>query len=130
MQYSDKVLKHFKNPHNQGVIKNADAEGQVGNPVCGDVMKMYLKIRKQKTENRQQEYIENIKFETLGCAAAIAVSSIVTDMAKGMTLDKAMELTKDDVIKELSGLPEAKIHCSMLGVDALKEAIKNFKNQN
>ena len=131
MQYSDKVLKHFKNPHNQGVIKNADAEGQVGNPVCGDVMKMYLTVnRRQTTDGRQQDYIKNIKFETLGCAAAIAVSSIVTDMAKGMTLDKAMKLTKDDVVKELSGLPEAKIHCSMLGVDALHAAIDNFRKNN
>ena len=131
MQYSDKVLKHFKNPHNQGVIKDADAVGQVGNPVCGDVMKMYLSVnRRQTTDNRQQEYIEDIKFETLGCAAAIAVSSIVTDMAKGMTLDKAMKLTKDDVVKELSGLPEAKIHCSMLGVDALHMAIDNYKQNS
>ena len=128
MQYSEKVIKHFKNPHNQGVIKDANAIGQVGNPVCGDVMKMYLKISPSPNEGEGRgEVIKAIKFETLGCAAAIAVSSIVTDMAKGMTLDKAMELTKDDVVKELSGLPEAKIHCSMLGVDALHMAIENYK---
>ena len=132
MQYSNKVIEHFKNPHNQGVIKDADAEGQVGNPVCGDVMKMYITVsRQQETDNRKEEYIKDVKFETLGCAAAIAVSSMVTDMAKGMTLDKAMELTKDDVVKELSGLPETKIHCSMLGVDALHAAIKNYqKSEN
>ncbi|MCK5061640.1 iron-sulfur cluster assembly scaffold protein [Candidatus Parcubacteria bacterium] len=131
MQYSGKVIEHFKNPRNQGVIKDADAVGQVGNPVCGDVMKIYISVnRRQTTDGRQQDYIENIKFETLGCAAAIAVSSILTDMVKGMTLDKAMKLTKDDVVKELEGLPEAKIHCSMLGVDALKQAIKNYRHEN
>ena len=130
MQYSGKVLEHFKNPRNQGVIKDADAVGQVGNPVCGDVMKIYLKISPSPNEGEGRgEVIKNIKFETLGCAAAIAVSSILTDMAKGMTLDKAMKLTKDDVVKELEGLPEAKIHCSMLGVDALHAAIKSYRSK-
>ncbi len=119
MQYTEKVIEHFKDPHNQGVIDDADAVGQEGNPVCGDVMKMYLKI--------EGEIIKDIKFETLGCAAAIAVSSIMTDIAKGMKLDKALALTKDDVVKALGGLPEAKIHCSMLGVDALHKAIKNYQ---
>lgn len=119
MPYTQKVIDHFKNPHNQGEIKNADAVGQEGNPVCGDVMKIYLKIKDDK--------IEDIKFETLGCAAAIAVSSIVTELAKGKTLDKALELSKDDVIKELGGLPETKVHCSMLAIDALQQAVNNYK---
>lgn len=119
--YSDKVLSHFKHPHNQGVIKNADAVAQVGNPVCGDIMKMYLKIADNK--------IKDIKFETLGCAAAIAVSSAVTDIAKGKTLEQALAIKKDDVIKDLGGLPAVKVHCSMLGVEALHLAINNYKNK-
>ena len=118
MLYTEKVMNHFKNPHNQGIIDDADAVGQEGNPVCGDVMKIYLSIKENK--------IDDIKFETLGCAAAIAVSSMLTDMAKGMTLDDALKLGKDDVVKELGGLPDAKIHCSMLGVDALHQAINNY----
>ncbi len=119
--YTQKVLDHFKNPHNQGSIDNADAVGQEGNPVCGDVMKIYLKI--------EDNIIEDIKFETLGCAAAIAVSSVLTDMVKGKTLKKALSMTKNDIIKNLGGLPNAKIHCSMLGVDALHKAIKKYINK-
>ncbi|MDD5290883.1 MAG: iron-sulfur cluster assembly scaffold protein [Patescibacteria group bacterium] len=119
MSYSKKVLKHFKNPHNQGVIKNADAVGKVGNPTCGDVMKIYIKVKDNK--------IKNIKFETLGCAAAIAVSSALTDMVKGKTIEEALKVTKDKIVKDLGGLPPVKIHCSMLGVEALHEAIKNYK---
>jgi len=119
MIYSKKVLNHFKNPHNQGVIKNADAVGKVGNPSCGDVMKIYLKIKGNK--------IEDIKFETLGCAAAIAVSSALTDMVKGKTIEKALKVTKDMIVKDLGGLPPVKIHCSMLGVEALHEAIKSYE---
>ncbi len=123
MIYSDKVLEHFKHPHNQGSIKNADAIGEVGNPVCGDVMKIYLKIK--------DNIIKDIKFETLGCAAAIAVSSALTDIVKGKTLDEAIKITKDDIVEDLGGLPASKIHCSMLGVEALQAAIKNYKdNQN
>ncbi|MDD5071484.1 MAG: iron-sulfur cluster assembly scaffold protein [Patescibacteria group bacterium] len=121
MSYSKKVLKHFKNPHNQGVIKNADAVGKVGNPTCGDVMKIYIKVKDNK--------IKDIKFETLGCAAAIAVSSALTDMVKGKTIDQALKITKDKIVKNLGGLPPVKIHCSMLGVEALHEAIKNYKNK-
>ncbi len=118
MTYTKKVLEHFKDPHNQGAIKDADAVGEVGNPTCGDVMKIYLKIEDNK--------IEDIKFETLGCAAAIAVSSVFTDMVKGKTIEEALEITKDDIVNDLDGLPETKIHCSMLGVEALHEAIKNY----
>lgn len=119
MLYTEKVLEHFKNPHNQGSIPDADAVGQEGNPVCGDVMKVYLKIK--------NDVIEDIKFETLGCAAAIAVSSAMTDMAKGKTLDEVMKMTKDDIVNDLGGLPVQKVHCSMLGVDALHQAIKKYR---
>jgi nitrogen fixation protein NifU and related proteins len=119
--YTDKVMDHFKSPRNQGVIDNADAVGQKGNPTCGDVMKIYLKID-------DEGVINDVKFETLGCAAAIAVSSALTDMVKGKTLDEALEITKDDVVTDLGGLPAPKIHCSMLGVDALRSAIKDYKN--
>ena len=116
MPYSKKVIQHFKNPKNQGVIKNADVVGETGNPVCGDVMKMYLKIKDNN--------IEDIKFETLGCAAAIAVSSSLTEIVKGKTLDKALKITKD------GGLPVPKIHCSMLGIEALHKAIKDYNKSH
>ena len=124
MPYSQKVLDHFKNPRNQGSMKNPDAVAKEGNPVCGDVMKMYLKIGREKSG---EEFIEDIKFETLGCAAAIAVSSALTEIAKGKTLSEALKLTKDDIVEGLGGLPAPKIHCSMLGVDALRKAIKNYQ---
>jgi len=122
MTYSKKVLEHFKNPHNQGAIKDADAVGKVGNPTCGDVMKIYLKIENDK--------IKDIKFETLGCAAAIAVSSALTDMVKGKALGKALKITKDQIVKELGGLPPIKIHCSMLGIEALHKAIESYKDKS
>ena len=123
MPYSQKVLEHFKNPRNQGSMKNPDAVGKEGNPVCGDVMKMYLKIGRKKSG---EEFIEDIKFETLGCAAAIAVSSALTEIAKGKTLDEALKINKDNIVEDLGGLPAPKVHCSMLGVDALHKAIKNY----
>ena len=129
MQYTKEVIQHFKSPHNQGTIKDASAIAEEGNPVCGDVMKIYLKIDKKPTKSNSQnkeEYIKDIKFETLGCAAAIAVSSALTDIAKGMTLSEALKLSKDDVIKSLGGLPTTKIHCSMLGVDALHSAVVKY----
>lgn len=121
MIYSEKVLEHFRNPKNQGSMADADAVGQDGNPVCGDVMKIYLKIKEGK--------IEDIKFETLGCAAAIAVSSALTEMVKGMTLAEAKQVTKDKVVEDLGGLPVAKVHCSMLGVDALYKAIEDYEGK-
>ena len=121
MIYTQKVLDHFKSPHNQGSISDADAVGKVGNPQCGDVMKIYLKI--------EDDIIRDIKFETLGCAAAIAVSSALTDMVKGKTLDEAMQITKDNIVNDLGGLPAVKIHCSMLGVEALHKAIKEFRSK-
>lgn len=119
--YTQKVMDHFRNPHNQGSISDADAVGQEGNPVCGDVMKIYLKI--------EEDVIKDVKFETLGCAAAIAVSSDLTDMVKGKTLDEALAITKDDIVNDLGGLPPVKVHCSMLGVDALQQAIKSYKER-
>ena len=120
--YSKKVLDHFKNPRNQGEMKDANAVAQKGNPVCGDVMKIYLKVNDDKV-------IEGVKFETLGCAAAIAVSSLMTEYIKGMTVEEAKKVTKDDIVKEADGLPPAKIHCSMLGVDAALAALKNYEEK-
>ena len=132
MQYSKKVIEHFKNPHNQGKIKDADAYRQVGNPSCGDVMKIYLKIKKNSpvAGKRGVNVIKDIKFETLGCAAAISVSSALTDMVKGKTLSEAMKITKDKIVKNLGGLPPVKVHCSMLGVEALRQAIEKYENKN
>lgn len=124
MQYTKKVLDHFKNPRNQGRIKGADVIGQVGNPTCGDVMKIYLKIAKDK---KNQEIIKDIKFETLGCAAAIAVSSAFTDMIKGKTVARSLAITKDQIVKSLGGLPPVKVHCSMLAVEGLHQAIEKYQ---
>lgn len=127
MQYSKKVLEHFLHPHNQGVIKNPDGVGVVGNPVCGDIMRIYIKVGKNK---KKQEIIKDIKFETLGCGAAISTSSMVTDLAKGKTLEEAMKITRKNVADELQGLPPIKMHCSNLAADALHEAIKNYKTKS
>lgn len=131
--YTKQVLKHFQNPHNQGKMKNPTTIGKAGNPICSDTMAIYIKlkdsslIKNSQGSDLNKSVIEDIKFETLGCAAAIASSSVLTDLAKGKTLEKAMQITKEDVIKKLGGLPEHKIHCSLLAVDALKDAIKNLK---
>lgn len=124
--YSKKVIKHFTAPHNQGVIKNPDGVGVVGNPVCGDLMKIYIKVKKNKSK---KEVISDIKFETLGCASAIATSSMVTDLAKNNTLEDAKKITRNDVAEALEGLPPAKMHCSNLASDALGEAIKDYENK-
>jgi nitrogen fixation NifU-like protein len=117
--YNKKVLKYFLNPKNRGKIKNPNGVGMVGNPVCGDLMKIYIKVSKD-------EIIENIGFETLGCVAAVASSSITTEMAKGKTLKQALKIKKDDIVKELTGLPKEKVHCSVLANQALKKAIENY----
>ncbi|MEM7819259.1 MAG: iron-sulfur cluster assembly scaffold protein [Candidatus Aenigmatarchaeota archaeon] len=119
--YSEKMLKLFRNPHNMGKIKNADGIGRVGNPVCGDVMYLYIKVKKNK--------ITDIKFETFGCAAAIATSSVITDLAKNKKIEDALKITKDDVAKEVGGLPPIKMHCSLLAIDALRAAIKDYKEK-
>ncbi len=123
--YSDKVLEHFKNPRNMGDMKDADAVGEVGNPVCGDLMAIYIKVG----EKDGSEIIEDISFQTFGCAAAIATSSMVTELAKGKTLDKALEITRNDVAESLDGLPPIKMHCSNLAADALIDSIKNYREK-
>ncbi len=110
-------------PHNQGEMKNPSGVGIVGNPTCGDVMKIYIKVKKKKKE----EVIEDIKFETLGCASAIATSSMVTDLAKGKTLTDALKITRDDVAEALEGLPPIKMHCSNLSSEALTAAIEDYR---
>jgi nitrogen fixation NifU-like protein len=122
--YSDKVLEHFKNPRNVGEIENADGVGRVGNPVCGDLMWIYLKIAKNE---KDEEIIEDIKFKTFGCGSAVSTSSMITEMAKGMTLDEAYKITRQNVADELDGLPPIKMHCSNLAADALKAAIDNYR---
>jgi nitrogen fixation NifU-like protein len=119
--YSKTVMDHFKNPRNVGEIKDADGVGEVGNPICGDMMKISIKI--------DNESIEDIKFLTFGCGAAIAVSSAVTEMAKGKSLDDAKKITKKSVAEALEGLPKNKLHCSNLGADALQMAIKDYEDR-
>jgi nitrogen fixation protein NifU and related proteins len=124
--YTKKVIEHFSRPHNQGRMKNPDGVGMVGNPVCGDLMKIYLKIKKN---SKKEEYIQDIKFETLGCAAAIATSSMVTELAKGKSLQVAQKITRANVAKALEGLPPIKMHCSNLAADALKKALENYQSK-
>ena len=123
-QYSDKVLDHFKNPRNVGEIEEADGVGQVGNPVCGDLMWIYIKVGKN---DDGEEIIEDLKFKTFGCGSAVATSSMITEMAKGMTLDEAYKISRQDVADELDGLPPIKMHCSNLAADALQAAINNYR---
>jgi len=122
--YSKKTLANFTNPKNYGKLKNPDGVGKVGNIVCGDVMYLYIKLDKDKKK------IKDIGFETFGCVAAIATSSQITELAKGKTLKYAMDIKKDDIVKSLGGLPPIKIHCSILAVDALVEAIYNYLQKN
>ncbi len=119
--YSDKVMEHFSNPRNIGEIENADGVGEVGNPVCGDMMSFYIKVEDDK--------ISDIKYKTFGCVAAIAVSSMVSEMALGKTLAEAKTITKKSVAESLDGLPKEKLHCSNLGADALAKAIEDFENK-
>jgi len=119
--YSQKVMEHFRNPHNVGELEDPDGVGQVGNPQCGDVMRIGIKVHEDR--------IADIRFQTLGCAAAIATSSMVTDLAKGKTLDEAAKISRDDVAQELDGLPANKMHCSNLAADALREAIKDYRER-
>jgi nitrogen fixation NifU-like protein len=125
--YSKKVMEHFKNPHNQGVIKDATIVGESGNPLCGDVMKLYIKVDKKKIKGKETEYIKDIKFETLGCAAAIATSSMITDLVKGKPIEEADKITKADIAESLGGLPPIKLHCSVLAVEALRKAMQEYK---
>ena len=124
--YNKDVMDHFMNPRNVGTIKNADGVGETGNPTCGDIMKMYIKVGKN---TKGEEYIEDIKFQTFGCGAAVATSSKTTEMMKGKTIKEAKALTNGDVAKELGGLPEVKMHCSNLAAHALHDAIKDYESK-
>lgn len=119
--YSEKVMDHFMNPRNVGDMEDADGVGTEGNPTCGDAMKIYIKVK--------DGIIMDAKFKTFGCGAAIAVSSMVTEMVKGKTLDEALAISKEAVANELGGLPPQKMHCSNLGADALKKAIEDYKSR-
>ena len=119
--YSKKVMEHFINPKNVGIIENPDGYGKVGNPVCGDLMEIFIKVK--------DDIIDDIKFKTFGCGSAIATSSMVTELAKGKNIDEAMKITRNDVADELDGLPPQKMHCSNLAADALQEAIKDYKKK-
>lgn len=121
--YTKKVIEHFKHPHNYGKIKNPDGLGKAGNIVCGDEMWLYIKIGKNK---KGQEIIKDIKFQTYGCLAAIATSSVITDIVKGKTIEQALSINRQQVVKKLGGLPPIKLHCSLLAVDALLEAIHDY----
>jgi len=121
IDYTEKVKDHFFNPRNVGEIKDADGVGTVGNPSCGDIMTIYIKVEDEK--------IKDIKFKTFGCAAAIASTSMATEMVKGKTLEEAKKLTRDDVAKELGGLPAIKMHCSNLAADALRKAIDDYRSK-
>jgi nitrogen fixation NifU-like protein len=120
--YTDKVMEHFSNPRNIGEIENADGVGEVGNPVCGDMMSFYINVKDDK--------IADIKFKTFGCVAAIAVSSMVTEMAMGKSLAEAKKITKKSVAESLDGLPKEKMHCSNLGADALAKAIEDYEGKH
>ena len=130
-QYSEKVMENFRHPKNVGKIKDADGVGEVGNAVCGDILNLYIKVGKRKNKDgKTEEYLKDIKFNTLGCAAAIAVSSMVTQMAKGKSLEEAEKISNKQIVEDLGGLPPVKHHCSLLGAEALHLAIKNYKKKN
>ena len=118
MNYSDKVIDHYTNPRNVGEISDASGIGKVGNPVCGDIMKMYIKV--------EDNIIKDVKFKTFGCGAAIATSSVSTEMIVGKTIDEALNIKNSDVVKALDGLPKVKIHCSLLAEEAIHEAIADY----
>ena len=119
--YSDKVMDHFRNPRNVGVIEDADGIGEVGNPQCGDIMKMYLKI--------EDDIIKDVKFETFGCGSAIASSSMATELIKGKPVAEAMELTNKAVAEALDGLPDYKMHCSVLAEEAIRAALEDYQKK-
>ena len=120
--YNEKVMEHFRNPRNVGEIKDADGKGEIGNPVCGDMMTFYIKVKDNK--------LEDVKYKTFGCGAAIAVSSMVSEIAKGKTLEEALKITNVGVLEELGGLPNNKHHCSNLGADALHKAIEDYQSKS
>ena len=123
MEYRDKVMDHFANPRNTGRIENPSGQGTVGNPTCGDLMTIYIDVD-------DNDVIQDIKFETFGCGAAIATSSMITEMAVGMPIEDALKISRNDVADELDGLPPVKMHCSNLAADALRAAIDDYKQKN
>lgn len=129
LNYSKKVVQNFMHPKNMGEIKNADGIGRVGNPHCGDVMEVYIKIGKKKVKGIEKEFIKDIKFKTFGCMAAISTSSMITQLAKGKTLEEANKITRNDVSESLGKLPPIKEHCSNLASDTLKSAIKDYEKR-
>jgi len=124
--YSPIVLEHFANPKNMGAMRNPSGVATVGNPVCGDIMKFYIKVETKE----DGEYLKDVKFQTLGCGAAIASSSMMTQLVKGKSLKEAKKITRKAIVDALGGLPPAKIHCSVLADQGLKKAIKNYKSRN
>ena len=120
--YTEKVMEHFSNPRNVGEIENADGVGEVGNMKCGDIMRIYIKVN-------EGDVIEDVKFRTFGCGAAIATSSVITEMVKGKTIEEALKITNNQVAQELGGLPPNKMHCSNLAADALHKAIEDLHNK-
>lgn len=127
MVYSKTLMSHFQNPHNQGALDKPDGVGEVGNIRCGDIMKIYIDVAKN---DAGEEYLKDVKFETLGCAAAIAASSVLTDLAIGKTLDQALAITKDDIVQVLENVPPLKYHCSILAEEGLKKAIEEYRAKN
>jgi len=128
--YSKKVMKYFTHPKNMGVIENADGVGTVGNPRCGDVMKVYIKIgTRPVAKSKREEYVKDIKVQTLGCGAAIASSSMMSEMVKGKSLNDALKLTDEEVATELGGLPPVKLHCSVLAEEGIRKAIDDYRKK-
>ena len=127
MAYSKKVIETFKNPRNYGKIKDYDGLGKVGNIICGDIMWLYIKVSRNR---KNEDVVKDISFETFGCIAALASSSIITEMTKGKTIKQALKISKEEIIDKLGGLPPIKIHCSVLAIDALREAIYDFLRKN
>ncbi len=126
MKYSKKVIENFLNPKNMGEMKNPDGVGKVGNPICGDIMWVYIKVGKNK---KKEEIIKDIKFKTFGCIAAIAASSMITQLSEGKTLKEAKKITRKDIAESLKGLPPIKMHCSNMASDALKKAIEDYEKK-
>lgn len=134
MQYTKEVMDHFQNPRNMGEIEDADGVGEVGNMKCGDMMTVFIKVKTRKlkaqsSKLKAEEYISDIKFQALGCAAAISASSMMTELAKGKTLGEAREITRDDINDSLGKLPKQKYHCSILSASAIKKAIEDYESK-
>jgi len=121
-EYTEKVMEHFRNPRNVGEIKDPSGRGKVGNPVCGDIMELYIKVD-------DKGVITDVKFKTFGCGAAIATSSVLTEIVKGKTVEEAAKISNTDIVDALGGLPKVKIHCSLLGVEALQKAIADYRSK-